>query len=129
MWSFCFFPSYLTISAGREIDADSENPARAKRSLIAAVAFNVLILFFFKYYGFVLEIVNSLVPEEIAYRELALPVGISFYTFQEISYLVDIYRKKVHAQKNVVNFALYIAMFPQLVAGPIIRYERHRRSS
>ncbi len=108
---------------GREIDADSENPAKAKRCLIAAVVFNVLILFFFKYYGFVLDIVNSLVPEEIAYRELSLPVGISFYTFQEISYLVDIYRRKVHSQKNILNFALYIAMFPQLVAGPIIRYE------
>lgn len=102
---------------GREIDADSENPAKAKRCLIAAVVFNVLILFFFKYYGFVLDIVNSLVPEEIAYRELSLPVGISFYTFQEISYLVDIYRRKVHSQKNILNFALYIAMFPQLVAG------------
>ena len=60
---------------------------------------------------------------DIAYRELPLPVGISFYTFQAISYIVDIYRGKAQPQKNILYFALYITMFPQLIAGPIVRYE------
>ena len=58
----------------------------------------------------------------IPYRELALPIGISFYTFQEISYIVDVYRGKVKAQQSLVKYALYVSMFPQLVAGPIVCY-------
>ena len=107
---------------GRDIQANSEDAGKAKLSLAFAVTVNILILGFFKYYGFLLDTVNSLLPSDIPYRELPLPVGISFYTFQAISYLVDIYRKKAEPQKNILYFALYISMFPQLIAGPIVRY-------
>ena len=107
---------------GRDIQANGEDAGKAKLSLAFAVTVNILILGFFKYYGFILDTVNSLLPSDIPYRELPLPVGISFYTFQAISYLVDIYRKKAEPQKNILYFALYISMFPQLIAGPIVRY-------
>ena len=92
-------------------------------AMIFAVAVNLALLFFFKYYGCFLELVNSVTSVELTYRELALPVGISFYTFQGISYVVDVYRGKAKAQRSLLNFALYIALFPQLIAGPIVRYE------
>ena len=77
---------------------------------------------FFKYYGFLLDTVNSFLTTDIPYRVLPLPIGISFYTFQAISYVIDIYRKDAKPQKNILYFALYISMFPQLIAGPIVRY-------
>lgn len=93
-----------------------------KYSLVFALTVNLLILGFFKYYGFLLSVINAILPFNITYRALNLPIGISFYTFQAISYLIDIYRGKVKPQKNIMNFALYITMFPQLIAGPIVRY-------
>ena len=69
-----------------------------------------------------METLNVLFPYEIPYRELALPIGISFYTFQELSYLIDIYRGNAKPQQRLLPFALYISMFPQLIAGPIVRY-------
>ena len=107
---------------GRDIKAKEEDPRGAKFAVIFAIAGNLLILGFFKYYGFLIETINSILPTDIPYRELALPVGISFYTFQAISYILDVYWKKAEAQKNILYFALYISMFPQLIAGPIVRY-------
>lgn len=95
---------------------------RAKMSLSAAITFNLLILGFFKYFDFVIRNVNHLSGGSLHFRSISLPLGISFYTFQAISYLVDVYRGDVKAQKKFINFALYIAMFPQLIAGPIVRY-------
>lgn len=92
------------------------------KSLISAVAVNILILGFFKYYGFLIENLNAVLPFEIPYRNLALPIGISFYTFQTLSYLVDLYRGNVKVQTNLINFGTYVTMFPQLIAGPIVRY-------
>lgn len=66
--------------------------------------------------------INAILPLKIEFRSLALPVGISFYTFQALSYVIDVYRKKVKPQENLLNFAVYITMFPQLVAGPIVKY-------
>ena len=91
-------------------------------SFVIAIIVNLLILGFFKYYGFLIDTINTVAKTKIEYRQLGLPVGISFYTFQAISYLIDVYRGEVTAQKNIINFALYIAMFPQLIAGPIVRY-------
>ena len=107
---------------GRDIKAKEDDPRRAKFAVIFAIAGNLLILGFFKYFGFLMETVNAVLPVDIPYRELALPVGISFYTFQAISYILDVYWKKAEAQKNILYFALYISMFPQLIAGPIVRY-------
>ena len=95
---------------------------RGKCSLVFALTANILILGFFKYYGFLLDTVNSFLTTDIPYRVLPLPIGISFYTFQAISYVIDIYRKDAKPQKNILYFALYISMFPQLIAGPIVRY-------
>ena len=95
---------------------------KAKMSLVFAVAVNLAILGFFKYYGFLIENLNLILPFHIPYRKLALPVGISFYTFQTLSYIVDVYRGKVSVQKNLISFGLYVSMFPQLIAGPIVRY-------
>lgn len=109
---------------GRDIENKIEHRQKAKKSLIFAIVINVLILSFFKYYGFVMENINTLFQVEIPYRVLSLPVGISFYTFQAISYLTDIYRGKTGAQKNLIKFGVYMAMFPQVIVGPIIRYEQ-----
>lgn len=108
---------------GMDLAEKVEDETRARRSVVFAITVNVLILGFFKYYGFLLDMVNSVIPGEIPYRELEFPIGISFYTFQALSYIIDIYRKKALPQKNFVNFAVYICMFPQLIAGPIVRYE------
>ena len=107
---------------GQDIRERGDDPRRAKMSLIFALTGNILILGFFKYFPFLMETLNAMLPEDIPYRELALPVGISFYTFQAISYLLDIYWKRAEAQKNILQFALYISMFPKLTAGPIVRY-------
>ena len=107
---------------GRDIEFNSRNAAAKKRSLILAVAVNLLILGFFKYYGFLIETVNSIFSTHIQYKKLALPIGISFYTFQTLSYIIDVYRGKVPVQKNILNFSLYVSLFPQLIAGPIVKY-------
>ncbi|MEE1085663.1 MAG: MBOAT family O-acyltransferase [Schaedlerella sp.] len=107
---------------GRDIEWKQEEPYLARRSLIFAVVGNVLLLSFFKYYGFVMENINTLFNMSIPYRVLNLPIGISFYTFQAISYLIDIYRGKTRAQKSIVKFSVYMAMFPQIAVGPIVRY-------
>ncbi len=98
------------------------NQKAAKLAFIMSVVVNLGILGFFKYYGFLLENINAVLPIEIPYRELALPIGISFYTFQTLSYVIDVYLDKVAVQKNIIYFGTYISMFPQLIAGPIVRY-------
>ncbi len=112
----------LNCFCGLDIDRKSDDPVKAKHSVVFAVAANVAILAFFKYYAFVLDMLSGILPVEIPYRELPMPIGLSFYTFQSLTYIIDVYRKKTGAQKNILNYALYIAMFPQLIAGPIVRY-------
>lgn len=107
---------------GLDIKAHEEEPRKAKTAVVIAVAGNLLILGFFKYFGFLMETVNAVLSTDIPYRELSLPIGISFYTFQAVSYIMDVYWKRAQAQKNILRFALYISMFPQLIAGPIVRY-------
>lgn len=104
------------------LDMDSTEGNEKKILLFFAVSVNLFILGFFKYYGFCIETVNSLFRLSIPCRELALPIGISFYTFQSLSYILDVYRGKVKVQHNLMKFALYITMFPQLIAGPIVQY-------
>jgi alginate O-acetyltransferase complex protein AlgI len=91
-----------------------------------AVAFNLILLAYFKYANFLVENLNSLLLPFSSYQfslnKVHLPIGISFFTFHSISYLVDIYRKKCKPQKNILDLALYISFFPQLIAGPIVRY-------
>ncbi len=94
-----------------------------KSTLIFTVIVNLFILCFFKYYGFLMDTVNSLLGTDMKYTALALPIGISFYTFQALSYIFDVYRGNVRVQKNLLHFALYLALFPQLIAGPIVKYK------
>lgn len=107
---------------GLDIARNLGDQAAAKRSLIFTVAVNICILGFFKYEGFVLDSLSAVLPVEIPYRAMALPIGISFYTFQILSYIIDVYRGHVKVQTNLLDFALYVTMFPQLIAGPIVQY-------
>jgi len=91
--------------------------------LVISILFNLGILFLFKYLNFTIHIINSVVGYEIIRQTHArLPIGISFYTFQAISYLVDVYTKKAKVNKNIIHTSLYLMFFPQLIAGPIVRY-------
>jgi len=94
-----------------------------KLFLYVTVAINLFILFYYKYLGFVIcSIFSSENSITDNWQDIHLPLGISFFTFQGISYLVDLYRKEAGIEKNIFNLALYISMFPQLIAGPIVRY-------
>lgn len=89
---------------------------------ILSVIMNLCVLCFFKYYGFFIDNINNLFSMNINVKKLPLPVGISFYTFQTLSYIIDVYLQKVPVQKNIISFSTYVTMFPQLVAGPIVKY-------
>ncbi len=93
-----------------------------KPIIFLAIAFNLVLLGYFKYANFLIENLNQIFSLQLENKKIHLPIGISFFTFHAISYLVDIYRKKCSAQKNIFSLALYIAFFPQLIAGPIVRY-------
>ena len=101
-----------------------EKPGIAKLCVGLAVAFSILSLGYFKYAGFLAGLWNA-VPflPDIAVPQIALPIGISFYTFQTMSYTVDVYREDASVQKSLVNFGIYVTLFPQLIAGPIVRYK------
>jgi len=94
-----------------------------KLLLILTVELDLLILICYKYTNFFVVLINDIFHTSIETLEISLPVGISFYTFQMISYVVDVYRNKAKVQKNPLNLLLYVSMFPQLIAGPIVRYE------
>ncbi len=98
------------------------NTRQDKLWMIISVVVNLLVLGVFKYSGFFIENIDKVIPNLLHVPDIALPIGISFYTFQGMSYCIDVYRDKEMVQKNPVNLALYIAMFPQLIAGPIVRY-------
>ena len=93
-----------------------------RMSLLLVVVVNVGLLFYYKYYDFFIENVNSIFGLELPLKHIVLPIGISFFTFQIMSYLFDLYLNKVKLQKNPLKLGLYIALFPQLIAGPIVRY-------
>ena len=95
----------------------------AKVYLALAVGINLASLGIFKYADFTVGGINSILGLDLALPQIALPIGISFYTFQILSYCVDVYRGDVPSQKNIINFASYVTMFPQLIAGPIVRYK------
>lgn len=95
----------------------------AKIVLVIDICGNLGILGFFKYTDFLIGTVNSVVGAGLELLEIALPIGISFYTFQTMSYTIDVYRGVVPAQKNILNFGTYVTLFPQLIAGPIVQYK------
>ena len=97
---------------------------KRKLFLIIGISINLLMLGIFKYTDFIIEIINTLLKTNIGYVNIPLPIGISFYTFQSLSYIIDVYLKKVKVQKNIMNLGCYISFFPQLIAGPIVRYDQ-----
>ncbi len=93
-----------------------------KMILVLAVIYNLAVLFVFKYLNFAIDTINTVFSSSMTVARIALPIGISFYTFQIMSYVIDVYREKCAAQRDLVSLALYISLFPQLIAGPIVRY-------
>ena len=96
---------------------------KSKEIFIFSIFIHVLLLCIFKYTNFLITNINGIFNTNISLLNIVLPIGISFYTFQIISYLVDVYKEKVKAQKNFISLATYVSLFPQLIAGPIVRYE------
>lgn len=99
-----------------------QNRVIRKPVLLLCLLANFGLLFYFKYFNFVVESVNNVLHRQIVVPEIILPIGISFFTFQGVSYAIDVYRGTVPVQKNLFKVALYIVLFPQLIAGPIVRY-------
>jgi len=97
--------------------------SKKKFILFLTVGLNLLFLIYFKYTGFILDNINNIFKVGIDIPSIIMPIGISFYTFQSISYVVDVYKKEVGVQKNYFLLLLYVSLFPQLVAGPIVRYQ------
>lgn len=110
---------YLAIRVNKK----RENKKSIKLLLCMNIIINLSILFIFKYLMFTLTNINNIFGSNLSVPNITLPIGISFFTFQAISYVIDVYRKNGEVQKNPLNVALYIAFFPQLIAGPIVRYE------
>lgn len=110
--------SGLQIAAQKE----EENEKMAKFALVSAVIVNLLLLGFFKYWGFLLENVNALLGTSLAAPQMAMPLGVSFFTFSILSYLYDVYRDKAPAAENILDFSLFVTFFPKLVSGPIVQY-------
>ena len=109
---------------GLQIDRHRDDDKKAKLFVALDVAANLLLMFVFKYLTFTLENLNFVLGgNAFDVPKIALPIGISFFTFQAISYVIDVYREDGRAQKNILNVGLYIAFFPQLIAGPIVRYQ------
>ena len=113
----------IDYTAGRLMDCWDGDEKKKKILLICSVVMNLGLLAIFKYSSFFVENLNTLFHGGIPDPKLPLPIGISFYTFQSMSYTIDLYRRKIKVQKNFVNFGAYITMFPQIIAGPIVRYE------
>ena len=115
----------LDYSAARLIAyfAEKKKALLKKICMFSAILCNLGVLCFFKYMGFIVGNVNQFCGSRFVFPDHTLPIGISFFTFQAMSYVIDVYRKDVPVQKNLAKFAMYISMFPQLVAGPIVRYK------
>lgn len=108
---------------GLLVNRSRESKLLSRAVIVLMLVFNLSIIFIFKYLMFAMGIVNSVFGAGLQIPEIALPIGISFFTFQAISYVVDVYRGRGAVQKNLLNVGLYISFFPQLIAGPIVRYQ------
>lgn len=117
------FSTVIDFINGLLVEKYADQPKKAKKVVIFAVIVNLSLLTFFKYSGFIVSNVNALIGTTFTVPDIALPIGISFYTFQTMSYTIDVFRKDAPAQKNIINLGAYVTMFPQLIAGPIVRYQ------
>ncbi|WP_268801895.1 MBOAT family O-acyltransferase [Sporanaerobacter acetigenes] len=116
------FSTFFDYFNGLFMDKYRDNKKITNLVLINSLVVNLGILCFFKYYGFIITNINNFFSLNLKTLDLPLPLGISFYTFQTLSYTIDVYLDKVPVQKNIISFGTYVTMFPQLVAGPIVRY-------
>ena len=117
------FSTAVDYTAGRLIDRFDDRPKLRTLFLILSVTVNLGLLGIFKYSGFLVHNINELLGTSFAVPNLKLPIGISFYTFQSMSYTIDLYMRNIKVQKNIISFTSYVSLFPQLVAGPIVRYQ------
>ena len=129
LWFYGYFnPSYLPIICGsivvnfllaKAMEYFSEKPGIKKSILISGLFINIAVIFYFKYFDFFLENINTLFRQSFELKNILLPLGISFFTFQQISYLVDSYRGETKGY-SFDEYALFVSFFPQLIAGPIV---------
>lgn len=118
------FSTVVDYTCGRFIDKyRTKNRKIAKGFLITSICINLGLLGFFKYAGFITDTLNAIPFFSLPSVQVPLPIGISFYTFQTMSYSIDVYRDDAPVQKNIITFGTYVALFPQLIAGPIVRYK------
>lgn len=124
---------------GRIIYKNKDDAKKKKASLVVTIIVNLSVLFFFKYFNMVIVIIENIMAKgakgifdsimlmegtgALGIVEIVLPIGISFFTFQAMSYVIDVYRGEVDPQESIIDFALYVALFPQLIAGPIVQYK------
>lgn len=108
---------------GKKIDQNWENKEKKRYYLWFDIGVNILILFFFKYSDFIIDNINNLLHINIPLLNIPLPIGVSFNTFQSLSYIIDVYRGTVKCEKSFYNYLTYTLLFPQIIAGPIVRYE------
>ena len=116
------FSALSDYAHGLLLERWENRPGLRRAALISSVCINLGLLGFFKYAGLAVSTLNSALGTSLPVPAVALPIGISFYTFQTMSYTIDVYRRKCPAQHNLLTFGCYVAMFPQLIAGPIVRY-------
>ncbi|MEG1972731.1 MAG: MBOAT family O-acyltransferase, partial [Oscillospiraceae bacterium] len=115
------FSAFLDYSCALVIDKN-RGKLKAKMALATSLILNLGLLIIFKYSGFIVENINILLGTDFIFKSFALPIGISFYTFQTISYTIDVYKEKTKVQYSFLNFLMYVSLYFQLVAGPIVRY-------
>lgn len=135
LWVVLLLLSSLIDFVCGQIIGKNRRTWKAKAALTASITLNLILLGSFKYGNFFIENINALTGLAIPFTGLTLPIGISFYTFQTMSYTIDVYRDEVYVQKSFMDFLLFVSLFPQLIAGPILRYSelefqlRQRKSS
>ena len=117
------FSSIVDFINGKNIEKYKDDNKKKKFYLIISIIINISLLGFFKYADFFIKVINNILYLDIPLLNLGLPIGISFFTFQTMSYSIDVYRGDVKAEKDFLTFMTYVCMFPQLIAGPIVRYE------
>lgn len=120
--SLLIFSATIDFFHGKIIERNRDN-WKSKAALISSLIINLSLLGSFKYLGFIISNINFIFSTNLPLREFGLPIGISFYTFQTLSYVIDVYKGEVNAQKSYTKFLLFVSLFHQLVAGPIVRYK------
>lgn len=118
-----FLSIVVDYTHGMLVERWRDDDKKARMAVASSVFFNLLILVFFKYYDFLVGSINAVTGWSLPLLGIPLPIGISFYTFQTMSYTIDVYRKDAPVQKNIVTFGAFVTLFPQLIAGPIIQYK------